>query len=329
MSGKSRKIKTIFIVYWFLLLYVVSALVWWYIALSRQNEDIFRHRLSEMNLAQKDYSIKLAELEQRKKAKTAQYMGEGIIFFLLIGAGAIFLYRAVKKQLQLSEQQKNFMMAVTHELKTPIAVTKLNLETLQRRKLDEQQQQRLLQHALDETNRMNALCSNLLVSSQMESGKYAVSLERISLNELIQEMIRDFTNRFPERKVLQDCQEEAMISADTFLLQILVNNLLNNAHRYSPKDQPIEISVNKNKQKVTLSIIDGGKGIAEADRKKVFEKYYRKDMPADKQVKGTGLGLYIVKRITALLDAEINIEENKPSGCIFNVEFKSEELHVS
>ena len=329
MSGKSRKIKTIFIVYWFLLLYVVSALVWWYIALSRQNEDIFRHRLSEMNLAQKDYSIKLAELEQRKKAKTAQYMGEGIIFFLLIGAGAIFLYRAVKKQLQLSEQQKNFMMAVTHELKTPIAVTKLNLETLQRRKLDEQQHQRLLQHALDETNRMNALCSNLLVSSQMESGKYAVSLERISLNELIQEMIRDFTNRFPERKVLQDCQEEAMISADTFLLQILVNNLLNNAHRYSPKDQPIEISVNKNKQKVTLSIIDGGKGIAEADRKKVFEKYYRKDMSADKQVKGTGLGLYIVKRITALLDAEINIEENKPSGCIFNVEFKSEELHVS
>lgn len=246
----------------------------------------------------------------------------------MIGAGAIFLYRAVNKQLDVSEQQKNFMIAVTHELKTPIAITKLNLETLQKRKLDEQQHQRLLQHALDETNRMNALCSNLLLSSQMESGKYILSPEKIALKELMQEMIRDFINRFPERKVTHENMENVFILADSFLLQILINNLLNNAHQYSPKDQPIEIKLQKKDTSVLLSIIDFGKGIPEAEQKKVFEKFYRSAALVNKQVKGTGLGLYIVKRITMLLGAEMMVIDNKPSGCIFNVAFKSESQDV-
>ena len=322
MTGKSRKIKTIFIVYWFLLLYIIAALVWWYIALSRQNSDIFKHRLSELDSTTLNYQAKYHQLEERKNAKTAQYMGEGVIFLLLIGAGAIFLYRAVKKQLELSEQQKNFMMAVTHELKTPIAVTKLNLETLQKRRLDEYQYQKLIQKALDETNRMNALCSNLLVSSQMESGKYIVSSEQVHLPDFLYEIIRDFTGRFPERKIILKRIEEVTLQTDNFLLQILLHNLLHNAHKYSPKDRPIELSIQKSNDKLIMAVADFGKGIPATERSRVFEKYYRIGSIGEKQVKGTGLGLYIAKRIAELLSADIFVEENKPSGSVFKVLFK-------
>ena len=90
-------------------------------------------RLEDPNYIPKSNFIKL---EERKKQ--SQYLGEGSTFFLLILVGAIFVYRAVRRQIELQLQQQNFMMAVTHELKTPIAVTKLNLKTLQRYNLEEE-----------------------------------------------------------------------------------------------------------------------------------------------------------------------------------------------
>ncbi|MFX9246833.1 histidine kinase dimerization/phospho-acceptor domain-containing protein, partial [Acinetobacter baumannii] len=81
-----------------------------------------------------------------------------ITFFLLIVVGAAFVYRSVRKQLLISQQQQNFMMAVTHELKTPIAVAQLNLETLQKRKLEESMREKLISNTLMEANRLNLLC---------------------------------------------------------------------------------------------------------------------------------------------------------------------------
>src|SRR5690606_10624220 len=99
-----------------------------------------------------------------------QYIGEGVIFFLLIAAAAMFIYRAVSRQFKQSREQQAFMMAITHELKTPVAVAQLNLETLQKHRLEPAQQLKLIGNTLQETSRLNALCNNLLLSSQMEAG---------------------------------------------------------------------------------------------------------------------------------------------------------------
>jgi K+-sensing histidine kinase KdpD len=102
-----------------------------------------------------------------KNERPGKYIGEGVTFLLVILVGAVFVYRATKKQILLSQQEQNFMMAVTHELKTPIAVTKLNLETLQKHKkdLDETKQQKLIINSLHEADRLNALTNNILVCS--------------------------------------------------------------------------------------------------------------------------------------------------------------------
>ena len=137
MHSKTKKIRYIFFIYWFLLAYIIAALVWWFIELNRQNEQMTIFELQQLQPGQQQYNDQVRNVQQIQKRKTAQYFGEGLTFFLLIAAGAVFVFRAVRRQLKISQQQQNFMMALTHELKTPIAVTKLNLETLQKRKLEE------------------------------------------------------------------------------------------------------------------------------------------------------------------------------------------------
>jgi two-component system sensor histidine kinase CiaH len=135
MPFTSKKIKVIFFFYWFLLLYIIAALVWWYIALNRQNAQMTAFELQELKTGEPQYREKYNYIVELERRKTAQYAGEGATFFLLIVAGAFFVYRAASRELKLSRQQQNFMMAITHELKTPIAIAKINLETLQMRKL--------------------------------------------------------------------------------------------------------------------------------------------------------------------------------------------------
>ena len=145
---KPPKLAFVTFVYWFLLLYMIAALAWWFIALEKQNGILAEIRISEIYKDDPEYLNKLSKIEELRKRKTAQYVGEGLTFLALILLGAVYVYRATRRQLKFSAQQQNFMMAITHELKTPIAVAQLNLETLQRRKLEEDKQQKLISNTL-------------------------------------------------------------------------------------------------------------------------------------------------------------------------------------
>ncbi|MEO6669210.1 MAG: ATP-binding protein [Ferruginibacter sp.] len=318
------KINYLFILYWFLLAYIVAALVWWYIALSRQNDEMTFLRTMSLQKDDPAYERKLEKIEADKKRKTAQYVGEGAIFLLLISAGAIFVYRAVNRQLKTSQQQQNFMIAITHELKTPIAISKLNLETLQKRKLDDTQQQRLLQNTLQEANRMNALCNNMLLSSQIEAGGYRMTNEETNIAELIQNCVNDFKTRFPQRKIESSIAGDSFAIADTLLIQMAVNNLLDNALKYSSKENTVLVKLLKDKGRLSLYVIDEGPGIPEQERKKVFEKFYRVGNEATKRAKGTGLGLYLTKKIVEAQHGKIYIENNQPTGSVFIIQLMQE-----
>ena len=317
MANKSGKIKTIFIIYWFLLLYILAALVWWYIELSRQNTQMTEYKIHRLNAIDINYNQQLNSITKDEDRKTAQYIGEGSIFFLLISAGAIFLFKAIKNQLKNSQQQQGFMMAITHELKTPIAVTKLNLETLQKRKLDDVQQQRLINNTLQETNRMNALCNNLLLSSQMEAGGYKINLEKLNIVDLVEGCVRDFTIRFPNKNIVTTIEDDLFIWGDVFLLQMVMNNLIDNAIKYAPKETAIFINLFNQNNSNVIEIIDEGPGISDSEKDKVFKKYYRLGGEATQKSKGTGLGLFLVYKIIRAHKGTINIADNFPNGSKF------------
>lgn len=324
MLLKRPKVRRAFIIYWILLAYIIAALIWWFIALTRQNDQLTKARLDELRKDTPAYFVEREKIGDDNKRKTAQYGGEGITFLLLILAGAVFVFRAVRRELKAGVNQQNFMMAVTHELKTPISVSKLNLETMKLRSLDDDKRKKLLQSTLEETERLDALCNNLLLSSQIDAGGYRLIKEPINLSEFLSDARDRFRTRYPGREFRFSADEDLFTEGDEFLIQIAVNNLIDNAVKYSPQSEGIAISVHASEpDRVEINIADHGAGLSAADRKRIFEKFYRTGNEATKRAKGTGLGLYIVKRIALLHDAIITIRDNAGGGTIFALSFKA------
>ncbi len=315
--AKKQRLAVITLVYWFLLLYIIAALVWWFIALERQNQQMYLFRMQELKADDPAYAQKTAALNNTKHLRSEAYIGEGATFLLLICVGAVFVYRATRKQILLSRQQNNFMMAITHELKTPVAVAQLNLETLQTRNLDSQQQQKLIAGTLKETKRLDMLTNNILVASQLDAHAYNVSKQELNFSELVNNCVRTFAESFTERSILPSVEADIFVEGEGVLLQMLINNVVDNAVKYSPKSSVIKVNLQKVNSHAVLKVIDEGNGIADAEKKKVFDKFYRSGNETTRTAKGTGLGLYLCKRIAADHKGKIIVEDNHPKGSIF------------
>jgi K+-sensing histidine kinase KdpD len=320
MPFKTKKTPFVFIIYWFLLAYIIAALVFWFTELNRQNDKMIYYQQEQLKKDDPFFERSLSAINKEKKRKRTQYAGEGAIFLLVIIAGAVFVYRSVKKQLVLSRQQQSFMIAVTHELKTPVAISKLNLETLQKRKLEPLQQQRLMDNTLQEINRLDNLCNNMLLSSQIEAGGYRMANEEINLSLLCYTVAEEFSQRHAGRKINCGIDEKAIfIEGDSMLIKIVISNLLENAIKYSPKETDVEIDINAINQHAVVQVKDSGPGIAKEERKKIFKKFYRLGNEATRMAKGTGLGLYLSQKIIKAHKGTILANENPAGGSIFMV----------
>lgn len=319
---KTKKLTVITIVYWFLLSYVIVALIWWFISLLQQNENLTLLRMQQLKHDDYFYLKKMEDIDETRKHKTAQYIGEGVTFLGLILISAVYIYRATRRQFNLSTQQQNFMMAVTHELKTPIAVTRLNLETLQKRKLEEQQQQKLLSNTLQEVNRLNTLCNNILLASQLDAGAYKVSQSEVDVSNLAEKVVRDFSTRNTHRTINSSIDKSLVITGEELLLEILMTNLIENALKYSPRETPVSVVLKRSDSHINFSVADEGPGIPEEEKNRIFEKFYRIGNEATRTAKGTGLGLYLCKRIAADHRAQIRVDNNT-KGAVFTVTFQS------
>lgn len=170
-SATKIKVRLTTWVVWFLLAYIIAALIWWFISLEKQNREMsqlqYQLAVNEVTSQEQLHRTQIA-IQAEQSRHQRKFIAEGITFLAVILAGGIFVISAVRKKLKLQQQQQDFMMAITHELKTPIAVTKLNLETLKKHQLDESRKNKIIQMTIDETNRLNALTNNILLSSQME-----------------------------------------------------------------------------------------------------------------------------------------------------------------
>lgn len=323
ISFKKQGLAAITIVYWFLLLYIIAALVYWFIVLEQQNDQMTALRTEELKKDAPGLTHQLDEIENQHYRKKIQYISEGTTFLLLIIVGASFVYRATRKQILLSQQQQNFMMAVTHELKTPIAIAQLNLETLLKRTLDEAQQQKLISTALQETNRLNSLTNNILVTSQLETGTYRLNKQPLSLTELVKGSVKDLSSHFARRSITMNAEENVLVEGEAMLLQMLLNNLLDNALKYSPKESTITVGLKKTQRNAVLTVADEGEGITEEEKAKIFQKFYRIGNEATRKAKGTGLGLYLCRKIVKDHNGTITVNNNQPKGAVFTVTLKA------
>lgn len=316
-----NKLKFVNFIYWIFLTYMVAAFIWWYVSLEKQNNEIAKVKFQSIRLDDPALYQKVKSIEAFELRKTKQYIGEGLTFLFLFLIGAIYVYRSLLKQLRYSNQQQNFMMAVTHELKTPIAITKLNMQTLLKRDLETTQQKMLMENTLKETHRLDTLCNNILLASELDMGKYQSNLQLINLSEIIHQQIHSFEERFSERVLISEITPDLQIQGEPLLIQLLVNNLLDNANKYSLITTAITLQLSLLDKYISFTVKDQGIGIDTIEKEKIFEKFYRIGDESTRTAKGTGLGLYLCKKIITFHHATMHVSDNTPSGSIFTIHF--------
>jgi len=133
--------------------------------------------------------------------------------------------------------------------------------------------------------------------------------------------IKEFKNRFLERTINSEVDEGIDLQGDSLLLQILINNLIENALKYSEKNEAITVGLHRNTDYVKLFVSDQGIGIPEEERQKIYSQFYRIGNEATRKKKGTGLGLYLCAKIAQGHNADILMTNNQPKGSTFVVKF--------
>ncbi len=252
------------------------------------------------------------------KSKKRSFAFEAILLTLLIAAGIFGVYFSVSIVFDLNKQQNNFLLSVTHELKTPIAAIKLIGETMQRRVLPQEKQVELMANILENATRLQDMTENMLTAMQMENNRYNIRKEEINLSEILNEVKKNFSLK---NKIEGIVEENIMFYGDPVLLKMTFNNLVENAIKYS-ENKPVEINLNQKNDMVIIEFKDLGIGIPKGLRKKVFKKFYRVQDEETRETKGSGLGLFIVKQAIEKHKGKISISDNLPHGTVFTISFQ-------
>jgi two-component system, OmpR family, sensor histidine kinase CiaH len=302
------------------LAYTILALVFWHNSLQKQNRLMHQKEMQVYELTKgsiKNPELELQKIQDKVKRKRVQYFAEGGTFLVVILIGAFLVLRTFRKRLQLTQQQNNFMMSITHELKTPIAGIKLVLETLRIRKLTPDQNERLLSNSIGDADRLNELCNNILLSTQLEGKQYSKHFQAFDLGTQIKNLVADFARRYTDKVWIANVYADlSNYHGDSFLWSMALNNLLENAQKYAGNSTKIIIDAFESGDTYIIQVLDEGKGIEESDKKKIFQKFYRAGDENTRNSKGTGLGLYIVRQSIELHGGAVAMADNKPKGNI-------------
>jgi signal transduction histidine kinase len=308
--SESKDRRTLFILYT-LGIYILFQATWWAYHLINLNKELYEYKSII-------FGVNHSQIFQ---SKMWMIIGEGSIFILLLLLGFWWIRKNISRELRLARMEKTFLLSVTHELKTPIAAVKLFLETLRSRKLNDEQQSKIIADALRETNRLQDLSENILLATRLDQRGKAILSEEVNFSETARYISQRLTNLFPDYTIVSYITPDITISSDHQLITALITNLIENAIKYSPKGSCITIKLHELPESVKLIISDEGLGIANEEKSRIFDKFYRIGNEDTRKTKGTGLGLYIVKNIVKLHHGNISISNNTPKGSIFEIVF--------
>lgn len=303
MKNSKAGSRVIFLFY-LLTFYILIQFFWWAYLLIDLNNELFAERALTF-----------------RRNKILMVVGEGAVFLTFLLLGIYIMQRTIRKELKLVRQQRNFLLSITHELKTPISAIKLCLETLTKRKdLADESKVTLYNNAAENTVRLNELVENVLLATRIENGMEPVEKTRINISELVEKTVNRILKVQTEsaRPVL-NIHPDIHIHADPSSMESIVANLFENALKYGG-ESPIKISLKRlGSEEIELKVEDEGVGIPASAKAAVTQKFYRYGNEETRSKKGTGLGLYIVKELVSLHRGKMQILDNTPKGTIFRI----------
>jgi len=287
--------KRPFVIFYALIIYAVAELIWWgYMLVTLQPE------------------------------RTAMILGEGSMFVFVFAFGAVSLHKSIKKERKLHEQKKNFLLSVTHELKSPLASIKLLLQTIQKRDLTKQQIQDFIGKSLLDIERLDDMVENMLLASKIDNRSYTFPKAEFNLSVLVDNIVNRLQlNKcdINEQLINAEIEPKIEITGDKFALTSVVTNLIENAIKYSGPCEIVDVKLYSKNGLIHLEVADHGIGIADDEKSRIFDKFYRVGSEDTRNTKGTGLGLYIVKEVLDKHEASIKVKDNDPTGSIFEIVF--------
>ena len=271
----------------------------------------------------------LDELNARLSRKSIAWLGEGIAIGLITLIIICAMYVYIDRILRFNLQKTNFMMAVTHELKTPIAAAKLAIETVIRNK-NKESQDRVLEISKKNIDRLSGMMERVLLATQFENSLPIPQKKWESCEEIIQSALVDC--QFSNEEILKinlAMPSNFLIYCDFSMMKIAFINLFTNSIKYSePNCVNVVVRAVTNHDQCQIHITDQGIGIPVADRTRIFEKFYRVGNEKTRSRPGSGLGLYLVKQILQLHGSKIEVLANHPKGSTFVINVNASDFRM-
>jgi signal transduction histidine kinase len=312
--------------------YMLLAFTWWALLLYNKNREAFYAKRDLMKigyvaegLVKNNQAFEATEayqaLSQKYKRQEWMIFGEGIMFIVTLLTGIWFINSAYSKEARANQQRRNFLLSITHELKSPIASVRLVLETLLKRDLPKEKTDKLANSALAETERLHELVENLLISAKLETA-YQPHFEEVNLVEIMEDLLAKMASKYPEASITLEAGDDfPRLNLDRQGIASVAINLLENAVKYAGNSAPrIEVRLSVENQKLVMAFTDQGLGIPDTEKKRIFDKFYRIGSEDTRKTKGTGLGLFIVEQITKAHQGHIAVLDNEPKGTVFRIE---------
>jgi signal transduction histidine kinase len=325
-AGKRSRPLFLFYV---LVTYVFIQFGWWTFLLIRLNNEVNVLQetiltLQQQNIKSQTSDFKLQDAEKLLKDKLhkqwAMIFGEGSVFLVLLILGIVRTRNSFKKESALAAQQKNFLLSVTHELKSPLASVRLQLETIQKRDLPKEKQNEMLSNAIEDTDRLNALVENVLVAARIDNHQYNLNLEKGNLSDEVKVLLEKAAIGFARNHTIKsEIEENIFTSFDKICFHSILINLLENAAKYSKAGTEIKVVLKNNNSFISISVADHGPGISDKEKQNVFGRFYRIGNEETRTTKGTGLGLYIVLSLSEAHGWSVNLVDHKGGGSIFEI----------
>jgi signal transduction histidine kinase len=268
----------------------------------------------------------LAEVEEKLNhqlhMQRFMIVGEGAVFLFMLLLGIIRTRNSFKKEALLNAYQRNFLLSVTHELKSPIASLQLQLETLRKHQLSPIQHDEILSDALEDTERLQTLVENILLAARIDNSSHELYFEEGNLSAELNTLLDRIVNHAARHhKLASFIDSDIHLRYDRVAFPSIVLNLIENAVKYSPAGSTITVHLKQNQTTAQLIISDQGPGIPDNEKKAIFQRFYRLGNEETRSAKGTGLGLYIVNYLVEQHGWTIHIRDNANGGSSFEIYF--------
>jgi two-component system phosphate regulon sensor histidine kinase PhoR len=221
---------------------------------------------------------------------------------------------------QLNSMRRDFISNLSHELRTPVSVIRANSETLLDGALEDKKEAKFFSKAiLHNAERLTSMVSDLIDLSRIDYGDLKLNIVEVNLDNFIKSFIDSMMSVMKKKDIYIEYKprHKKNIMADMQALERVMNNLIDNAFKYSPKGSVIEISTITNNNHIKINVADQGTGISEIDQEYIFDRFYRTASARASENKGSGLGLAIVKNLINSLNGEVGVSNRPEDGSIF------------